>query len=175
MAAKKVLVEINLTSNEVLGVSGKNHPFPIYREFGVPVALSTDDEGIERIDLTNEYVRAVESYDLSYADLKQLVRNSLEYSFLPGVSLWAAPDFAALLIPVAATSPARISRAQPARRFSKGTRRLSSNGNSKGGFRLLKPDSSLNEVAALGRNLRAPLPYTACSKRGGAAQSGVSL
>jgi adenosine deaminase len=80
----------------VLGVSGKNHPFPIYRKFGVPVALSTDDEGIERIDLTNEYVRAVESYDLNYADLKQLVRNSLEYSFLPGPSLWAGPDFARL-------------------------------------------------------------------------------
>jgi adenosine deaminase len=97
MAAKQVLVEINLTSNEdVLGVSGKSHPFPIYRKFGVPVALSTDDEGIDRIDLTNEYVRAVESYDLSYADLKQLVRNSLEYSFLPGVSLWAGPAFARL-------------------------------------------------------------------------------
>jgi adenosine deaminase len=93
-AAKQVLVEINLTSNEdVLGVSGKSHPFPIYRKFGVPVALSTDDEGIERIDLTHEYVRAVESYDLSYADL---VRNSLEYCFLPGASLWAGPDFARL-------------------------------------------------------------------------------
>ena len=60
------------------------------------MALSTDDEGVSRIDLTHEYVRAVETYDLSYADLKQLVRNSLEYSFLPGVSLWAAPDFARL-------------------------------------------------------------------------------
>ena len=86
MAARRVLVEINLTSNEdVLGVSGKNHPFPVYRKFGVPVALSTDDEGIERIDLTNEYVRAAESHDLSYADFKQLARNSLEYSFLSGV------------------------------------------------------------------------------------------
>jgi adenosine deaminase len=54
----------------------------------VPVALSTDDAGIERIDLTHEYVRAVESYDLGYADLKEIVRNSLEYSFLPGMSLW---------------------------------------------------------------------------------------
>ena len=97
MAAKQVLVEINLTSNEdVLGVSGKSHPFPIYCKFGVPVALSTDDEGIERIDLTNEYVRAAESHDLGYADFKQLMRNSLEYSFLPGVSLWAGPDFARL-------------------------------------------------------------------------------
>ena len=54
----------------------------------MPVALSTDDPGIERIDLTHEYVRAVETYGLSYADLKEMVRNSLEYSFLPGSSLW---------------------------------------------------------------------------------------
>ena len=56
--------------------------------FGVPVALSTDDAGIERIDLTHEFARAVESYALSYADLKELVRNSIEYSFLPGSSMW---------------------------------------------------------------------------------------
>jgi adenosine deaminase len=89
MADKGVLVEINLTSNDdILGISGKHHPFPIYREYGVPVALSTDDAGIERIDLTHEYQRAVESYALTYADLKHLVRNSIEYSFLPGSSLW---------------------------------------------------------------------------------------
>jgi adenosine deaminase len=89
MADKGVLVEINLTSNDdILGVSGKHHPFETYRAYGVPVALSTDDPGIERIDLTHEYVRAVETYGLSYAELKELVRNSLEYSFLPGPSLW---------------------------------------------------------------------------------------
>ena len=89
MADKGVLVEINLTSNDlILGVSGKRHPFETYRAYGVPVALSTDDPGIERIDLTHEYVRAVETYGLSYADLKELVRNSVEFSFLPGASLW---------------------------------------------------------------------------------------
>lgn len=89
MADKGVLVEINLTSNaDILGVTGKHHPFATYRNYGVPVALSSDDPGIERIDLTHEYVRAVEIYGLSYADLKELVRNSLEYSFLPGPSLW---------------------------------------------------------------------------------------
>ena len=97
MAAKRVMVEINLTSNDViLGIKGKHHPFSFYRKFGVPVALSTDDEGISRIDLTHEYVRAVETYGLSYADLKHLVRNSLEYSFLPGASLWASSDYARL-------------------------------------------------------------------------------
>jgi len=45
------MVEINITSNDlILGVSGKNHPLPIYRESGVPVALSTDDEGVSRIE-----------------------------------------------------------------------------------------------------------------------------
>ncbi|MFZ1976197.1 MAG: hypothetical protein WAU89_25365 [Candidatus Acidiferrales bacterium] len=93
MSAKHVMVEINLTSNDViLGVSGKSHPFPIYRKFDVPVALSTDDEGVSRIDLTHEYVRAVETYALSYADLKQMVRTSLEHSFLPGESLWNSRD-----------------------------------------------------------------------------------
>ncbi len=93
MARRHVMVEVNLTSNDViLGVTGKDHPFPIYRKFSVPVALSTDDEGVSRIDLTHEYVRAVETYGLDYADLKQLVRTSLEHSFLPGPSLWAQPD-----------------------------------------------------------------------------------
>ena len=93
MAKKHVMVEISLTSNDViLGISGKDHPFPLYRQFGVPVALSTDDEGVSRIDLTHEYVRAVQTYGLSYKDLKQMVRTGLEHSFLPGPSLWTAPD-----------------------------------------------------------------------------------
>ena len=39
-----------------------------------------------------EYVRAVQTYNLQYLDLKQLVRTGLEHIFLPGPSLWAAPD-----------------------------------------------------------------------------------
>ncbi len=93
MAAKHVMLEISLTSNDViLGVTGKNHPFPIYRQFHVPVALATDDEGVSRIDLTHEYVRAVETYNLTYADLKQMIRTGMQHSFLPGESLWANPD-----------------------------------------------------------------------------------
>ncbi len=93
MARNHVMVEINLTSNEViLGVSGRDHPLPLYRQFHVPVALSTDDEGVSRIDLTHEYVRAVESYGFRYPELKQMVRTGMEHSFLPGASLWARPD-----------------------------------------------------------------------------------
>lgn len=93
MAAKHVMIETNFTSNDViLGISGKQHPFPIERQLGVPVALSTDDEGVSRIDITHEYVRAADSYNLSYLELKKIVRTSLEHSFLPGPSLWREPD-----------------------------------------------------------------------------------
>jgi adenosine deaminase len=93
LAAQHVMVEINLSSNEgILGVKGAEHPFPIYRAAHVPVALSTDDEGVSRIDLTHEYVRAALDYHLSFADLKQLARTGMEHDFLPGASLWATPD-----------------------------------------------------------------------------------
>ncbi len=93
MAAKHVMVEINLTSNDViLGVKDKDHPLPLYLKYHVPVALSTDDEGVSRIDLTHEYVRAAETYALSYTELKQMVRTGLEHNFLPGASLWRESD-----------------------------------------------------------------------------------
>jgi adenosine deaminase len=99
MAEKHVMVEINLSSNDlILGVSGKDHPFPIYRRYGVPAALSTDDEGVSRIDLTREYVRATQTYGLRYADLKKLARTGLEHNFLPGDSLWETKDNFATMI-----------------------------------------------------------------------------
>jgi adenosine deaminase len=112
MAAKHVMVEINLTSNDViLGVTGKDHPFPIYRKFHVPVSLNTDDEGVSRIDMTHEYVRAVETYALSYADLKQMVRTGLEHDFLPGASLWRELDV--FLRTAAACAPDAPGAAKP--------------------------------------------------------------
>ncbi|HEY0786904.1 MAG TPA: adenosine deaminase, partial [Acidobacteriaceae bacterium] len=103
MAEKHVMVEINLTSNDViLNVKGEEHPLPQYLAAHVPVALSTDDEGVSRIDLTHEYVRAAMTYHLSYAQLKQMVRASIEHSFLPGASLWRAASPETLSEPVAA-------------------------------------------------------------------------
>ena len=92
MARRKVAVEINLTSNaQILGVQGADHPFPIYRAAGVPTVISTDDEGVERVDRTHELQRAVTTYRLSWADLVGLERNTLEYAFLGGDSIWADP------------------------------------------------------------------------------------
>jgi len=106
LAERNVLVEISLTSNDlILGVSGDDHPLPIYMKYGVPVALASDDEGVSRSDMTHEYLRAVETYRLSYEDLKRMARQSLEHCFLPGEGLWSATKPAFHLATVCAGSP----------------------------------------------------------------------
>lgn len=113
MAAKHIMVEINLTSNDViLNLKGSDHPFMVYRKYGVPVALSTDDEGVSRIDLTHEYVRASETYPLTYLDLKLIVRTSIEHAFLPGASLWQSTTPEKLDKPVTACA-AQLGRGIP--------------------------------------------------------------
>jgi adenosine deaminase len=103
MAVKHVMVEINLTSNDViLNIKGDDHPFELYRRYGVPIALSTDDEGVSRIDLTHEYVRAAVTYALTYRDFKKIARTSLEHSFLPGASIWQLSTPETLDKPIAA-------------------------------------------------------------------------
>ncbi len=93
MAERNVLVEICLTSNaSILGAEGANHPLPTYLQYKVPIALATDDQGVSRSDMTHEYLRAVETFGFSYAELKRMARQSLEHSFLAGQSLWKA-DF----------------------------------------------------------------------------------
>ncbi len=94
MRTKGICVEICPSSNEViLGVSGNDHPFHLYRAAGVPMTIATDDEGVARSNLTNEYVKAAQFFGLGYHDLKELSRNSLEYSFLPGESLFIDHDY----------------------------------------------------------------------------------
>ena len=131
MADKGVLVEVNLTSNEViLGIEGKATPSHL-SQFGVPVALSTDDEGVSRIDLLMNIQRAVENFGLAYAELKELVRNSIEYSFLPGPSLWDEKAAMAASPTAGAMRRARTAVSACAS-FSPRARRRSSNGSWRG-------------------------------------------
>ncbi|SFL32660.1 adenosine deaminase [Lysobacter sp. cf310] len=90
MARERIAVEINLSSNAaILGVQGAQHPLHAYLAAGVPVVLATDDQGVLRSDMTHEYQRAVKEQGLRYAQLKRIARDSLEYAFLSGASLWA--------------------------------------------------------------------------------------
>jgi adenosine deaminase len=69
----------------------------------VPWALSTDDEGVSRIDLTHEYARGADEQALTYLDLKRSARTSLEHAFLHGQSLYPTPDDFDHRAPVCAT------------------------------------------------------------------------
>jgi len=90
-------VEICLSSNEgILKVSGDRHPLPLYRAAKVPFTLNTDDEGVNRSNLTMEFVKAARTFDLSYKEIKDIARNSLEYAFLPGESLYLDRDYGQL-------------------------------------------------------------------------------
>jgi adenosine deaminase len=107
MASRHVAVEVCLTSNDViLGVSGKAHPLHLYLAAGVPVALATDDPGVSRDDMTNQYMRAVQDQGLDYSALKRLARNSLEYSFAEGDSLWVNHKYDEVAAPCAKESVA---------------------------------------------------------------------
>ncbi len=90
MARRKILVEFCPGSYELLlSAPGVPHPLPLWLKYGVPVALATDDVGVARSDTIAEYMRAVRRFQLTYPQLKTMVRNSLEYAFLDGASLWA--------------------------------------------------------------------------------------
>ncbi|MEZ0324926.1 MAG: adenosine deaminase [Fimbriimonas sp.] len=102
-----IAVEICLSSNaSILGVSGPQHPLKLYRRAGIPVFLNTDDEGVSRSTMTQEWIRGVREQDLSYLDLKEMARNSIEYSFLSGRSLYESHNYARILGPLKdATKP----------------------------------------------------------------------
>jgi adenosine deaminase/adenosine deaminase CECR1 len=84
MEKNKTAIEINLTSNEfILGVCGDRHPIHLYYDARVPVIISTDDAGVSRNNLSSQYVLLAERYHFTYAQIKELVFNSITYSFLP--------------------------------------------------------------------------------------------
>jgi adenosine deaminase len=84
MATRKIPVEINLSSNEfILSVKENRHPILLYKQFGVPLVISTDDAGILRTNLTEQFVLLAKRYpSITYTDIKQYVFNSIEYSFI---------------------------------------------------------------------------------------------
>jgi hypothetical protein len=89
MAKNSIAIEINLVSNEfILKVKESRHPFSLYKEFDVPIVISTDDAGILRTNMTEQYVLLAKRYkNVSYANIKQYVHNSIYYSFIKSESL----------------------------------------------------------------------------------------
>jgi adenosine deaminase CECR1 len=77
------LVESALVSNRLLEYTPdlSKHPFIEYLRQGIPVCLNTDDAGVWDSNLTDEYFTAVTTFKLTWKEVVQLGRNSLQYSF----------------------------------------------------------------------------------------------
>jgi adenosine deaminase CECR1 len=80
-----VAVEVNLTSNVKLRAvdSVQNHPFLNQLRLGIPVSLSTDDEGIFDTDIVADCEKAVGLTDVQYSEMKAMSLNGIATSFLP--------------------------------------------------------------------------------------------
>jgi adenosine deaminase len=84
MVQRGIAVEINLSSNAfILDVKGSAHPIGMYHRAGVPLVISTDDAGVLRSNHTAQFVQlALQHPQFSYAEIKRMVFNSIQYSFL---------------------------------------------------------------------------------------------
>lgn len=89
MSKNNIPIEINLVSNEfILKVKENRHPFTLYKEFNVPIVISTDDAGILRSNMTEQYVLLAKRYpDVTYETIKKYVYNSIDYSFIQDESV----------------------------------------------------------------------------------------
>jgi adenosine deaminase len=83
MRSRGVSVEVALTSNrQILEVTAHDSQFPVYRGAGVTVTLATDDPGLERTDLSEQYRMAHDWFDLDYSELKDLSYAALDEAFV---------------------------------------------------------------------------------------------
>lgn len=82
---KGIAIEVNLTSNEKLRAieTLDKHPFLSQLRLGIPVSLSTDDEGIFETDINSECRKAISKTNIQYAEMKEMTLNSIRTSFLP--------------------------------------------------------------------------------------------
>lgn len=84
MKGKDIPVEILATSNQqILNISGPEHPVSVYLNNDIPIIIATDDPGVEDTNLTQEYVNFTISHpDISYNEIQEINKNSIRYSFL---------------------------------------------------------------------------------------------
>ena len=81
---REIPLEICLTSNIMSGAvsSIREHPFKRLYDMGAVVTLNTDDPSLCQTTLTNEYMFAMNAFQLSLADIREIILNSISASFL---------------------------------------------------------------------------------------------
>ncbi len=84
LARDNILVEVCLSSNLQTGAvpSLASHPLGRFLEAGVPCTLCTDNTTVSSTTLVNEYLLAIEAFDLSESDVRRLVYMGQDWSFV---------------------------------------------------------------------------------------------
>jgi adenosine deaminase len=84
LAEKQIAFEVCLTSNWQSGVTPSldQHPLKVLYQSGALTTLNTDDPSLSRINLTDEYVVAMEHLGFTLDDVKQHILNAARASFL---------------------------------------------------------------------------------------------
>lgn len=81
----KIAVEIGGIAN----FSAENNPFILYRDGKIPMIIRPESE----FGLIEDFIKTAQILNLSYKEIKDIVFNSLEYSFIPGESAFENGDY----------------------------------------------------------------------------------
>lgn len=81
---KRIPLEICLLSNLHTGAIDKieNHPFGILFKEKFRVTINTDDRLMSNTSMTNEFLIAVENFDLNLDDIEKITLNSMKSAFI---------------------------------------------------------------------------------------------
>jgi adenosine deaminase len=82
---KRIPLEICLLSNVHTGAVDKieNHPFGILFKEKFRVTINTDDRLISNTTLSNEFLVAIEHFNLNLEDIEKITINSMKSAFIP--------------------------------------------------------------------------------------------
>jgi len=81
---KNIFIELCPSSNyQICDYENNNYPLKKYFDEGLKITINTDNPGISRTDITNEYDFASNIAGLTKIEIIQLIRNSVQGTFLP--------------------------------------------------------------------------------------------
>lgn len=87
---RRITMEVCLTSNMQTIPEFKelkDHSFGKMREYGLSITICTDNRLVSSTTVTNEILKAVETFDITAKELKNLIAYGFKRSFYPGTYL----------------------------------------------------------------------------------------
>jgi aminodeoxyfutalosine deaminase len=84
LAKDQVALEVCLSSNLQTGAVADldSHPLRRFLDAGIPVTLATDNPTVSATNLTEEYLLAIDRYDLTEEEVLALIRTGQRTSFV---------------------------------------------------------------------------------------------